>query len=58
MKRVEDVAPLGTHNRHTGFAARTPRLPYGSETGPNEDVIDIVAVLAAIVFVTLIALAC
>jgi len=59
MKRIEGVTPLGV-DRQTGFAVRTTRLPYGSEneTGPNDDVIDVVAVLAAIVIVTLIALAC
>ena len=61
MKRTQGRPSDGVSNG-PGFPGglAPPNAPgrYDSVTGPNDDVIDIVAVVLAVVIVTLIALAC
>ena len=62
MKRVQgrqwDVASGGPGRRTAGFDARSTRLLYGDDSRLSDNFIDIVAVVAAIVVTTVIALAC
>ena len=61
MKRAQGRPPDGVPGEPgspAGFAVPNAPGLYDGEKGLNDDVIDIVAVVVAIVIVTLIALAC